>query len=191
MHPAMRHVGPVRREIAIPTIMNILGPLANPAGVRRQVIGVADPARLPLIGGALAALGTLHALVVHGEPGMDEISPLGRTRVLEIRGDKTNAWDLHPERFGIAGAHPEHLVGGSPEENAALILSVLSGKGAPGAEAAVLLNAAAAVYVSGAGLSFDESYAQVRIALADGAGLKALDRLRLAQGRNASAPHTA
>jgi anthranilate phosphoribosyltransferase len=191
MHPAMRHVGPVRREIAIPTIMNILGPLANPAGVRRQVIGVADPARLPLIGGALAALGTLHALVVHGEPGMDEISPLGRTRVLEIRGDKTNAWDLHPDRFGIAGAHPEHLVGGSPEENAALILSVLSGKGAPGAEAAVLLNAAAAVYVSGAGLSFDESYAQVRIALADGAGLKALDRLRLAQGRNASAPHTA
>src|SRR3954470_6324884 len=84
MHPAMRHVGPVRRELAIPTVMNIVGPLANPAGAGRQVVGVADAKRVALIAGALRALKTVHALVVHGEPGMDEISPLGTTRVVEI-----------------------------------------------------------------------------------------------------------
>ena len=85
MHPAMRHVGPVRRELAIPTVMNIVGPLANPAGAGRQVVGVADARRVPLIAGALRTLGAVHALVVHGEPGMDEISPLGSTHVVEIR----------------------------------------------------------------------------------------------------------
>src|SRR5918911_1294659 len=85
MHPAMRHVGPVRRELAIPTVMNIVGPLANPARAQRQVVGVADERRLPLLAGALAELGTAHSLIVHGT-GMDEVSPLGPTRVLEIRG---------------------------------------------------------------------------------------------------------
>jgi len=85
MHPAMRHVGPVRRELGIPTVMNIVGPLANPASAGRQVVGVADARRVPLIAGALLALGTEHALVVHGEPGMDEVSPLGPTQVVEIR----------------------------------------------------------------------------------------------------------
>jgi anthranilate phosphoribosyltransferase len=77
LHPAMRHVGPVRRELGIPTVMNIVGPLANPAGAGRQVVGVADRHRMPLLAGALAALGSIHALVVHGEPGMDEVSPVG------------------------------------------------------------------------------------------------------------------
>src|SRR5947208_1887411 len=77
MHPAMRHDGAVRRELGIPTVMNIIGPLANPASAGRQVVGVADVRRVPLIAGALQSLGTRHALVVHGEPGMDEISPLG------------------------------------------------------------------------------------------------------------------
>ena len=85
MHPAMRHVGPVRRELGVPTVMNIVGPLANPARAGRQVVGVADERRLPLIAGALRELGTTHALVVHGEPGLDEVSPIGPTRVLEIR----------------------------------------------------------------------------------------------------------
>ena len=85
MHPAMRHVGPVRRELGIPTVMNIVGPLANPAGAARQVVGVAERGRMPLLAGALAALGASHALVVHGEPGMDEISPLGPTHVVEVR----------------------------------------------------------------------------------------------------------
>src|SRR3954466_14518569 len=92
MHPAMRHVGPVRRELAIPTVMNIVGPLANPAGAGRQVVGVADAKRVALIAGALRALKTVHALVVHGEPGMDEISPLGATHVVEIRDGRQREW---------------------------------------------------------------------------------------------------
>src|SRR3954468_21486370 len=91
MHPAMRHVGPVRRELAIPTVMNIVGPLANPARAGRQVVGVADERRVPLLAGALAELGTRHALVVHGT-GMDEISPLAPTQVIEIRGQQLSEW---------------------------------------------------------------------------------------------------
>src|SRR3954468_11600056 len=91
MHPAMRHVGPVRRELAIPTVMNIVGPLANPARAGRQVVGVADLERAPVLAGALSALGSVHALVVHGT-GMDEISPLAPTQVIEIRGQQLSEW---------------------------------------------------------------------------------------------------
>src|SRR5207248_8169959 len=94
MHPAMRHVGPVRREIAVQTVMNIVGPLANPAFAGRQVVGVADERRLPLIAGALCELGTMHALVVHGAPGLDEVSPLGPTRVIEIRSSTIREWTI-------------------------------------------------------------------------------------------------
>src|SRR4030095_10823594 len=89
MHPAMRHVGPVRRELGIPTVMNIVGPLANPAGAARQVVGVAERGRMGLLAGALAAVGGAHTMVVHGEPGLDEISPLGLTRVVEISNGTT------------------------------------------------------------------------------------------------------
>src|SRR6059058_3858963 len=98
MHPAMRHVGPVRRELAIPTVMNIVGPLANPAMAGRQVVGVADERRVALLAGALRELGTRHALVVHGA-GMDEISPLDPTQVIEIKDGKTTAWAIDPARF--------------------------------------------------------------------------------------------
>src|SRR3982750_1043646 len=101
MHPAMRHVGPVRRELGIPTVMNIVGPLANPAGAGRQVVGVADARRVPLIAGALRALGTTHALVVHGEPGMDEISPLGTSHVVEIRDGVVSEWTVDPSDYGF------------------------------------------------------------------------------------------
>ncbi|MFI5310163.1 MAG: anthranilate phosphoribosyltransferase, partial [Gemmatimonadales bacterium] len=100
MHPAMRHVGPVRREIAIPTVMNLVGPLANPARAGRQVIGVADPVRLELIAGALQSLGTTHSLVVHGAPGLDEISPLGTTAVIELRDGTLTRWTLDPASYG-------------------------------------------------------------------------------------------
>ena len=96
LHPAMRHVGPVRRELGIPTVMNIVGPLANPAGAGRQVVGVADRNRMPLLAGALAALGSTHALVVHGEPGMDEVSPIGPTHVAEIRNGTVTEWVIDP-----------------------------------------------------------------------------------------------
>src|SRR4051812_32327645 len=119
MHPAMRHVGPVRRELGIPTVMNIVGPLANPAQAGRQVVGVSDARRVPLIAGALRTLGTTHALVVHGAPGMDEISPLGTTQVIEIRDGRTTEWTIEPRRFGMANGQAEELAGGSPADNAA------------------------------------------------------------------------
>ena len=105
MHPAMRHVGPVRRELGIPTVMNIVGPLANPASAGRQVVGVADARRLPLLAEALAKLGSVHALVVHGEPGMDEMSPLGETRVLEVRNGTVRECPHRPVEVRLAGGH--------------------------------------------------------------------------------------
>jgi anthranilate phosphoribosyltransferase len=180
MHPAMRHVGPVRRELAIQTVMNIVGPLANPASAGRQVVGVADARRLPLIAGALRALGTVHALVVHGEPGMDEISPLGPTQVLEIRDGACREWTIDPSHYGFAPGRVEELAGGSPAANAAAVTGVLS-DAAPPTAAAVVLNAAAALYVSGSGpTEFGDAISVARAGLKEGAGMKALERLRAA-----------
>src|SRR5437667_1362359 len=101
-HPAMKHAGPVRRELAVASVMNLLGPLANPAGVRRQVVGVADADRAPLMTGALARLGTDHALVVHGRIGMDEIAPQGITDVWEVRNGSVHVWEVDPADPGLA-----------------------------------------------------------------------------------------
>lgn len=180
MHPAMRHVGPVRRELAIPTVMNIVGPLANPAEAGRQVVGVADRARMELIAGALAELGSTRALVLHGEPGMDEVSPIGRTTVLDVRDGSVSQWTIEPEWSQVAGIRAEDLAGGEPKENAELIESVLRGEGPPAAEAAVLLNAAAAIYVSGQADSYRDAIEVARNALTSGAGTRALARLRSA-----------
>ncbi len=182
MHPAMRHVGPVRRELAIPTVMNIVGPLANPARAGRQVVGVADRGRLTLIAGALAALGSERALVVHGEPGMDEVSPLGPTTVLEVRDGEITEWTIDPSWAGLDGVRADDLAGGGPAENAALIEAVLRGEGTPAAEAAVLLNAAAAIYVGGFASTYREAIGVARDALHAGAGTRALERLRATFG---------
>jgi anthranilate phosphoribosyltransferase len=185
MHPAMRHVGPVRRELAIPTVMNVVGPLANPARAGRQVVGVADERRLPLLAGALRELGTIHALIVHGT-GLDEVSPLGPTRVLEVRGDELTEWSLDPNDYNVPAATADELAGGTPHDNAAIITAVLRGEGNPGATNAVVLNAAAAIYVSGRVESFAEAVGIARDALASGAGLAALERLRGAAPREVS-----
>src|SRR5204863_166616 len=120
-HPAMKHAGPVRRELAIPSVMNLLGPLANPAGVRRQVIGVAERDRAPLIAAALARLGTDHALVVHGRVGMDEIAPHGISDVWEVTAGEVTVWEVDPDRYGLAIADVGALRGGEPAANAARI----------------------------------------------------------------------
>jgi anthranilate phosphoribosyltransferase len=180
MHPAMRHVGPVRRELGIPTVMNIVGPLANPAGAARQVVGVSERGRMPLLARALAALGTAHALVVHGAPGMDEISPLGPTSVAEVRDGSVTEWTIEPDAYGFSGYTAADLAGGSPADNARTIMDVLLGKGRPAATAAVILNAAGALYVAPGSRSFAECVAAARDALASGAGAAALDRMRRA-----------
>ncbi len=178
MHPAMRHVGPVRRELGIPTVMNIVGPLANPAGAGRQVVGVADLSRMSLIAGALLALGSVHAVVVHGEPGLDEVSPLGPTKVTEIVKGRRKNWTIDPTAFGFGGVKVEDLAGGEPADSARIIVDVLNGGGSRGARAAVVLNAAAALYVGGQAKDFAQGVNLANRSIDDGAALTALERLR-------------
>ncbi len=180
MHPALRHVGPVRRELAVPTAMNIVGPLANPARAGRQVVGVAEPARLPLLADALAALGTVRALVVHGEPGLDEISPVGPTSVVDVAAGRTRQWSIDPAIAGFGPGDAAELGGGDPAENAALIETVLAGGGPPTARAAVVLNAAAALLVADVASDYGACVRLAKAALADGRGAAALQRLRAA-----------
>lgn len=184
MHPAMRHVGPVRSELAVPTVMNIIGPLANPASAGRQVIGVADAERAVIIADALAALGTVHSLIVHGEPGMDELSPLGTTRVIEIRGAELTEWSTDPDALGLGPATASDLSGGSPEENAELVRACLSGRAPRGAIAAVVGNAGAAIYVGGGAASLVEGVEAARTAIANGSATAALHRLQQALPRS-------
>ena len=180
MHPAMRHVGPVRRELAIPTVMNIVGPLANPALAGRQVVGVSEERRMPLMAGALASLGSVHAMVVHGEPGMDEVSPLGLTRVMEVRDGRTTEWTIDPREHGYDDVAARDLAGAMPSENARVIEAVLSGRGSRGARAAVVLNAGAALYVAGKAATFAGGVQAAERAVDAGAGTEALERLRSA-----------
>jgi anthranilate phosphoribosyltransferase len=177
-HPAMRHAAPVRRELGVTTIMNLLGPLANPAGATRQVLGVSDRERAPLLAAALAALGSRHALVVHGAEGMDEISPLGLTHVSEVRDGVVREWTIDPATLGIAGGSAVELAGGEPSDNARLIESVLNGSIRGTARDALRLNAAGALYVAGRGWSLEESLARATEALDTGKGMETLGRLR-------------
>jgi anthranilate phosphoribosyltransferase len=179
-HPAMRHLAAVRKELGVPTIMNLLGPLVNPAGVTRQVIGVADESRGPLLAQTLAGLGARHALVLHANVGMDEISPSGRTLVWEVEQGSVRPWELSPGSYGLECQDLEGLAGGEPRENAVLLEQLLAGRSNPAIRCAALLNAAAALYVSGNGWTFEQSVEKGRQALESGAAARALDRLRTA-----------
>ena len=179
MHPAIRHVGPVRRELMIPTVMNIVGPLANPAMAGRQVIGVAEDRRVPLIAGAVRALGTTHTMVVHGT-GMDEISPLAPTHVIEIRDGKTKEWTIDPIEFGYIGLSASELAGGSPADNAQTILAALDGQAPRAVRGAIALNAGAALYVSGKAPTYKHGVAMAEKGLDAKAGIAGLERLRQA-----------
>lgn len=179
LHPAMRHVGPVRRELGITTIMNILGPLTNPAGARRQVIGVADPALLGLIPGALQELGHIRALVVHGDPGMDELSPVGTTRVVELRDGEILEYEVSPEQLGVEPAELDGLAGGEPARNAEIIEGVLAGERGS-AHTAVVVNAAAALLVGGAADDLASAARLAESSIDEGLAAAALDRLRTA-----------
>ncbi|HXG97296.1 MAG TPA: anthranilate phosphoribosyltransferase [Gemmatimonadales bacterium] len=180
-HPAMKHVGGVRRELGTPTLMNLVGPLANPAGVRRQVVGVADPDRAAIVAAALARLGAEHALVVHGRIGMDEISPHGVTDVWEVKDGTVRSWEIDPERFRLGIKDVGELQGGEPAANAERLERILgNGSADPSGLAAVLLNAGAAIYVAGIAASLAEGIGRAREVVASGAARAALDRLRKA-----------
>ena len=178
-HPAMRFVAPIRREIGIPTIMNLIGPLANPARVKRQVVGVADPDRGQLLADVLCRLGAEHALVVHGTVGMDEIAPVGTTEVWEVRAGKVDYWTLDPTAYGLAVEDVAALAGGVPDENARRVEKLLMRPDEdPEGRAAVVLNAGAALYVSGLVKDVADGFASADAALRDGRAVGVLDGLR-------------
>ncbi len=173
-HPAMRHAGPVRRELGVRTVFNLLGPLTNPAGAEAQVLGVADPRAALTIARALARLGTRHALVVHGDGGLDEIALSGPTICYEIRdGQEPRRFTLTPEEFGLPCAPISAIRGGPPQESADLIRAVLAGERGPHRDV-VLLNSAAALYVGGLAPSIEAGIAQAAAALDSGAAATAL-----------------
>jgi anthranilate phosphoribosyltransferase len=178
-HPAMRHAAPVRKELKTTTIFNLLGPLANPAGVTRQVVGVAERARGPLVVEALGRLGAEHALVVHAEVGMDEISPAGVTRIWETRGRRQRSWVLDPAEYGLRVEDLGALAGGEPAENAERLERLFADPAGDSAgRAAVLLNAAATIYVSGVASSFAEGVELARHSLERGTAGMVLAALR-------------
>lgn len=152
-HPAMKAVASIRKELGVPTIFNLLGPLTNPAGVRRQVVGVADAAKMEMYAQALRALGCERALVVHGRDGQDEISTTGETDVVEFNtamdAERMAHYTLVPETFGIQRARLDAIRGGTVQENARIAMEVLEGR-AGAVRDAVLLNAAAALTIAGA-----------------------------------------
>ncbi len=178
-HPATAPITPVRRQLAVPTIMNLIGPLANPAGTQRQVIGVWDASRAPLVARVLARLDGQHALVVHARVGMDEISPVGLTDAWEIREGRVRTLVIDPSAYGLAGDSIEALAGGTPEENASRVERLLHDAGADQAgRNAVGLNAGAALYVAGVSATLDEAMARAVSLLEAGEGAGPLERLR-------------
>jgi anthranilate phosphoribosyltransferase len=176
LHPAMKEVMPVRRELGVRTIFNVLGPLTNPAGARRQVMGVYAEGLVEVIGEVLCELGAEHALVVHGSDGLDELTTTGPSRVAEVRDGTVRTYDLDPAELGIPRAAPEDLAGGSPDDNAAIARRILDGEGGPLADVTAL-NAAAAIYVGGRAESLAEGLAAARAALASGAARRKLAEL--------------
>ena len=173
-HRAMRHVVPVRKELAVRTIFNFLGPLTNPAGATRQLIGVSDPAYLDVIAGALVKLGTRRAAVVSSEDGMDEISVGGETRLLEVTPEGVAEHTVSPERVGLERADDDEVLGGTPEENAETARAVLGGEPGP-RRTLVVLNAGAALFVAERVSSYEEGVRLAEQAIDSGAAGNAME----------------
>jgi anthranilate phosphoribosyltransferase len=175
LHPAFKAVAGIRRELGVRTIFNVLGPLANPAGARHQVMGVYEARWVPIIGGVLAALGARHAFVVHGE-GLDEITVTGMTHVCEVKEGNLERYSMLPEDMGLARHPAEALNGGEAADNARILRDVLGGqKGAP--RDAVLANAAAALVAAGVARDLRQGVTVAAGAIDAGAAMKKLDQL--------------
>jgi anthranilate phosphoribosyltransferase len=175
-HGATRFVVPVRKELAVRTIFNFLGPLTNPAGATRQLIGVSDPSFLETIAGALARLGARKALVVSSADGLDEMSTSGTTRVVEVDGGQVRAYDIAPEDVGLTRADPSAITGGTPDVNAQTTRRIFAGEKGPARDLAAL-NAGAAIYVSGRVETLEEGVRSAEAAIDDGRAAAALEKL--------------
>jgi anthranilate phosphoribosyltransferase len=174
-HQATRYVIPVRRELAVRTIFNFLGPLTNPAGAPRQLIGVSDPAYLEKMAGALAVLGTEHALLVSSHDGLDELSISAPTYVVEVIGGEISSYDVAPADVGLATAAATAVPGGDPAQNADTARRIFAGEAGAARDLAVL-NAGAAIYAGGGAPTLADGVAAAQGAVDTGAAASALDR---------------
>ncbi len=174
-HQATRYVVPVRRELAVRTIFNFLGPLTNPAGATRQLVGVSDPAYLETMAGALARLGTKHALLVSGEDGVDELSISAPTIVVEVVGGELRRYSVSPEDFALPRAPLEAVPGGDPQQNAEIAKRIFDGERGVARDLAVL-NAGAAIYAGGGAQSLEDGVRAAEAAIDAGAAAAALER---------------
>jgi anthranilate phosphoribosyltransferase len=174
-HPAMRHAGPVRSELGVPTVFNFLGPLTNPARAAHQALGVADPRMAPIMAEVLRRTGTRHALVFYGHDGLDELTTTTTSTVLDVSRDGVRQLEVDPEALGLALASRDDLLGGDVERNAAIAKRVLAGEGGP-ARDMVLLNTAAALVAADAALGMADGIEQAARAVDDGRAATALER---------------
>jgi anthranilate phosphoribosyltransferase len=175
-HTATRHAAPARKLVGVRTAFNLLGPLTNPAGTQSQVVGVFSADVMDLVASSLAELGVERAFVVHGAGGLDEISLSGETMVAEVRGGSVRRFTVAPEEFGVARAPLEAIRGGTAAENAALIRRILEGEAGP-ARDIVVINAAAALVVSGVASNFREAAGLASFVISSGAARQTLANL--------------
>jgi anthranilate phosphoribosyltransferase len=175
-HAATSHVRPAREGLGVRTVFNFLGPLTNPAGATRQLVGVADRHYQETIAEALIGLGVERALVVSAEDGVDELALSAPTRVIEVFEGRTAEWFVEPGQYGLAPLELEEIAGGTPADNAAVTRAVLSGEAGPHRDI-VLLNAAAAIYVGGLAADLEEGVAKAASAVDSGAAANVLERL--------------
>jgi anthranilate phosphoribosyltransferase len=175
-HPAMKYAAPTRREIGVPTVFNILGPLTNPAGARAQVLGVARASLVEKMALVLKNLGYIHALVVHGEDGLDEITITGSTIVCELKEGVISSYSICPQDFGLQRAEPASLTGGDAVENAAILRRILNGEHGPKRDI-VLMNTAAALLAGDMVQTLEEGVLLAEKALDSGRAMEKLERL--------------
>jgi anthranilate phosphoribosyltransferase len=172
----MKHVVPVRKELAVRTIFNFLGPLTNPAGAKRQLLGVSDRRYQETIAEALVGLGCERALVVCGADGIDEISIAEKTRVIEVADGRTQEWFADPAELGVSVARLDEIAGGSPEDNAAIVRKVLAGERGPALDV-VVLNSGAAILAGGLADDLASGMTKASESIDSGAAAGVLDRL--------------
>lgn len=173
-HPAMKFVAPIRADLKARTIFNSLGPLTNPAGANRQLLGVYDPGLIATMAGVLAGLGVERALVVHGD-GIDDFTVTGVTTVCELREGRLERYELSPEEVGLGRYPKEHLMGGNPQENAALVRGVLSGQVRGAKREVVLFNAGAALYLADRAAAIQEGVRRAETLVNSGEALRKLE----------------
>ncbi len=173
-HPAFRHAGPVRRELGVRTVFNFLGPLANPAGARRQAIGVSDHRMAERMIGVLRELGSEYAFVFHGGDGLDEVTTTGPSYIYRLKDGEITLAEFTPEDFGVPRSRPEDLRGGAASDNAAILRQVLEGEPGPHRDV-TLVNAAPALVAAGISAGFEEAMVKARASIDEGSALAVLE----------------